>query len=190
MSDWSLDETLQDAEHLVRSIATDAARAPHQHAWHASRGPKYVRAGGEAAAWEPFAEANSPISASRLVLAAALAVFVCGVALISLAVVGQRPVLWQLGIPLALTGQVAVLAVVVWQLNAAWSGNRATGVARHAVDDQGGGLRGEWSKTQHSNRDAFYDHLAEGAGPETLLADLKDQLEVLSEYLDETKRAA
>ncbi|MFO7904274.1 MAG: hypothetical protein R6U98_16540, partial [Pirellulaceae bacterium] len=195
LSDWEFDETLQDAEHLVRRIATDARGDQHRTAWNSSRGPKSVSATGDTAACKEGgcqspAEASWPVSASGVVLPFALAVFVCGVALISLSLISQRPLLWELGVPMALAGQVAVLAVVVWQLNAAWNGNRATFVALHAVDDQVRELRNDWSKIQRANTDAFYDHLAEGASPEVLLADLKDQIEVLSDYLDQTERAA
>lgn len=195
LSDWEFDEAFQDAEQLVRSIVTDAGGDQHGNSRNPLRIPKDFSASGDAAACqrgggESLSEANWPVSASWLVLAFALAVFVCGATLISFSLLGQRPLLWQLGVPMALAGQVAVLAIVVWQLNIAWNGHRATSVALHAVDDQLRGLRDDWSQIQRAKGDAFYDHLAEGATPEVLLADLKDQIEVLSDYLDHTKRAA
>ncbi|MFO7905711.1 MAG: hypothetical protein R6U98_23845, partial [Pirellulaceae bacterium] len=102
LSDWEFDETLQDAEHLVRSIATDARGDQHRTSWNSFRGPKYVSATGDTATCkeggcESRAEASWPVSPSGVVLPFALAVFVCGVALISLSLISQRPLLWELG---------------------------------------------------------------------------------------------
>ena len=126
-------------------------------------------------------------------LAIGLGVFVCGAALIVLSLVNQRPQLWQLGLPMVLGGQVAVLAVVIWQLDAVWNGNRATFVALHAMDEQLRQLRGEWTQLQQqgdAEEQPFYRHLAEGASSDVLLADLKDQIDVLSQHLAQARRAA
>jgi hypothetical protein len=71
-----------------------------------------------------------------MVLTLGLAVFVCGSTLIGLSLVYQHEQLWQLGLPMVLGGQVAILAVVIWQLESVWQSNRATFVALHAMDEQ------------------------------------------------------
>ncbi len=111
----------------------------------------------------------------------------------AISLVSERPTLWQLGLPMVLAGQVAVLAVVIWQLDVVWNSHRATFVALHAMDDQLRQLRDQWVLRQQAERTAeqpFYRHLAEGASPEVLLADLKDQIDVLSKRLVRDRQAA
>ncbi|MBM4092356.1 MAG: hypothetical protein FJ276_23465 [Planctomycetes bacterium] len=82
----------------------------------------------------PVAQPNT--SVVWTVLALGLGVFVCGAALMGLALLYQREQLWQVGLPMVLGGQLAVLAVVIWQLESVWQSNRATFVALHALDEQ------------------------------------------------------
>ena len=71
-----------------------------------------------------------------LILALGLGVFACGAALMGLSLAKDSTPLWQLGLPMVLGGQVAVLFVVIWQLDVVWHSNRATFVALHAMDEQ------------------------------------------------------
>lgn len=195
LSDWEFDEALQEAEHLARSVAVDTGTGDRGGSWtglsrmnHAS--PHTETAPTPSLEQPDYRQSAGSFTAPWLVLAAALGVFVCGVALISFSLASHRPLLWELGVPLALAGQVAVLAVVVWQLHATWNSNQATFVALHAMDDQVRAMRAQWSQIEHSGADTFYEHLANGANPEILLADLKEQIDVLSHHVEQTKRAA
>lgn len=196
LEDWEFAETIQEAERLVRNVQSDlSVTRPTQEPARRPRSSQRPRV-------RPEAQANSSVDALPskatqatpwLVLAIGLGVFVCGAALIVLSLVNQRPQLWQLGLPMVLGGQVAVLAVVIWQLDAVWNGNRATFVALHAMDEQLRQLRGEWTQLQQqgdAEEQTFYRHLAEGASPDVLLADLKDQIDVLSQHLAQARRAA
>ena len=101
---------------------------------------------------------------------------------------GVQPILWQLGLPMLLAGQVAVLFVVIWQLEVVWHSHRATFVALHSMDDQ---LR-QWRRVLGGSpsESAFLRHVREGAGPHVLLEDLKQQLDILAHQLDTDRRAA
>lgn len=198
LEDWEFAETIQEAERLVRTVTTDLNDTYRkQKRWdppHDFRRPASSRL---PAASHKAQRDDDPTTGSHsvpwLVLAMGLGVFVCGAALVAISLVSQRPQLWQLGLPLVLGGQVAVLAVVVSQLDAVWNSNRATFVALHSMDEQVRQLREEWSRLQQQadlESQPFYRHLAEGASPEVLLADLRDQIDVLSQHLAQTKRAA
>lgn len=69
-------------------------------------------------------------------LAIGLAVFVCGASLMGLALMANRPPLWQLGLPLMLGGQVAVLAVMISQLEWFWQSEHRSSTAIQQLDEQ------------------------------------------------------
>jgi hypothetical protein len=69
-------------------------------------------------------------------LAVGLAVFVCGASLMGLALMANRPPLWQLGLPLMLGGQVAVLAVVISQLEWFWQSEHRSSTAIQQLEEQ------------------------------------------------------
>lgn len=194
LDDWEFSEAIQDAERIVRNVTSDLDGLEQNHdAWSRRGIPKSISSA-RGVAPENNRDNDALTSATwpvpSLVLAVALGVFVCGAALIILSLVNQRPQLWQLGVPFALSGQVAVLSVVFWQLNAVWNNNRTTLAALHAADKQLQRLHNDWSALQQQDSEAFYQHLAQGANPEVLLADLKDQLDLLSNHLARSKRAA
>ena len=201
LEDWEFAETIQQAERLVRSVVNDSSAAcRHHRPVRSSKPGRRVTASstdlrpsatGELA--QRDTSANSPTSLPWLIMAFGLAVFVCGAVLTAWSVVQQHPVMWQIGLPLVLGGQVAILAVVIWQLDSVWNSNRATFVALHAVDQQVHELVSQWEALQQCTDtpdQPFYRHLAEEASPEVLLADLKDQLDLLSERLAQQHRRA
>ncbi len=196
LEDWEFAETIQEAERLVRNVTADLEpiRLLHERKTRPSaaqrRGHTRPKKSPRTTTEDHSDKPNSPLP--WIVLALGLGVFVCGAALIVLSLMQQRPQLWQIGLPMVLGGQMAVLAVVIGQLDAVGNSNRATFVALHAMDDQVRQLRDEWKQLQQSESDEqpFYRHLAEGASTDVLLADLRDQIDVLAEHLGDTKRAA
>ena len=204
LEDWEFEETIQEAERLVRSVTRSPelglAQLKHQRTdrSHRQRTPASMcRPPDETtpvtSASTPTAPTQTNTSLPWVVLAIGLGVFVCGAALMGLSLVNQRPQLWQLGLPMVLGGQMAVLAVVIWQLDVAWNSHRATFVALHALDDQLRRLREDWNhqrEPERTDEQPFYRHLAAGAAPDVLLADLKRQIDVLSTHLARDKRAA
>jgi len=107
----------------------------------------------------------------------------CGGILLGWSVLGHRPELWSLGFPIAVAGQVILLFGLVIQLDRLWSHNRDAAAKLDAVDRQLHDLRSTTAMlgTTHSTPGiAFYSHMAGGASPQLLLADLKGQLDLLA----------
>ncbi|HEY2148466.1 MAG TPA: hypothetical protein VGH32_11045, partial [Pirellulales bacterium] len=92
---------------------------------------------------------------------------------------------------IALVGQFALLFGLIWQLDGLWQGNRD---AADKLDDVDGRLD-DLNKTAallttgHSSpAQAFYVHMAGGASPQLLLADLKGQLDLLAMQMADERR--
>jgi len=198
LDDWDFSETIEDAERVVRNVEADLEDLQSKdNGWKRRRRSPFISTdtSSDADVAPPNSQEDgmAPRATSllpSLVLAAGLGLFTCGAALIVLALINARPQLWQWGVPFALTGQVAVLSVVFWQLSAAWNHQQSTLATLHAADKQLRELRNDWSALQRHNAESFYYHLAQGANPEVLLADLRDQIDLLSDHMARTKRAA
>ena len=86
-----------------------------------------------------------------LVLGVGLSVFVCGAILTAWALLGQRPELWSVGVPLLVAGQVAVFAVIIWQFESIWRSDQATFHILHGVDERLQSLRPAAGNGQHES---------------------------------------
>jgi hypothetical protein len=109
--------------------------------------------------------------------------FVCGGVLVGWSVVSARAELWNFGLPTSLLGQIALLAGLVLQLERIWSDSRETASKLEHVDDELHDLKTTTTMlgtSQSTAGSSFYAHLAGGAGPQLLLADLKGQLDLLA----------
>lgn len=124
---------------------------------------------------------SSPLAWTAIALG--LMAFVCGAMLLGWSLVTGRNELWSVGLPIALVGQFALLFGLIWQLDGLWQGNRD---AAEKLDDVDGRLddlnkTATLLTTAHSSpAQAFYVHMAGGASPQLLLADLKGQLDLLA----------
>ncbi|MBX7168474.1 MAG: hypothetical protein K1X74_19210 [Pirellulales bacterium] len=115
-----------------------------------------------------------------------LAAFACGGSLLAFAYLEHRSDLWELGVPMTLTGQVGLLFALGLQLERIWMENRETVGKLADVDRQLEDLQ----QTTHliggpyfTATEAFYQHLSAGANPQTLLTDVKTQLDLLAVHL-------
>jgi hypothetical protein len=109
--------------------------------------------------------------------------FACGAMLLGWSLVSQRQELWSLGLPIALGGQVALLVGLVLQLDRLWQESRHAAAKLDDVDQRLDELKTTTTMlgTVHgSHGSAFYSHMASGASPQLLLADLKGQLDLLA----------
>jgi hypothetical protein len=115
-----------------------------------------------------------------------LMAFVCGGVLLAWSLLGRRGDLWNLGMPLTLAGQFGLLLGLVMQLDHLWQANRRTAESLDNVDRRLHDIK-QAATLLHTPRAApgqsFYAHWAEGAHPHLLLADLKGQLDMLSDKL-------
>jgi len=102
-----------------------------------------------------------------------------------------RADLWQLGMPFTLAGQAAMVVGLVLQLDSLWRSNQAATESLNELDDQLGELRRATTllTSSHSGpSQSFYSHMASGAGPHLLLADLKGQLDLLAMKMSDEQR--
>ncbi|MBM4001724.1 MAG: hypothetical protein FJ295_00335 [Planctomycetes bacterium] len=207
---WKLDEELRAADDLLRRIGLPArplenpltADVEQRRAELAMRRVNAAHAPTQTPARRtqtPEAEHDAPdrYPARRtswiawLALGFGITTLVCGGVLIGWSLVAPRPDLWNIGLPLALIGQAAVVIGLLLQLDRLWQSSRATSEAIQQID-------GEIEHLRHSTRQiaahrspsaqSFYAHWADGAGPHLLLTDLKGQLDLLSEQLADRER--
>jgi predicted phage tail protein len=187
VDEWDFEETLSHAERLVRTV--QAQDRVVDMLWSAR--PNSTSGEDEAIridtvpASDEQATSTESTSVPLLVLALGLAVFVCGAVLAGWSLMGHGQNLWRLGVPMVMGGQVAMLAGLMWQLEAVWQSNRDTKNAVHTLDRQLRLLRRRAASDASPSHDgrAFYRHLAQNASPHILLADLKGQLDTLSQRL-------
>ena len=107
----------------------------------------------------------------------------CGGALLGWSLATDRQDLWSVGLPVALVGQIALVAGLVLQMDRLWHDNREAAAQLDDVDEQLHELKTTTTllgANQCPTSAAFYSHLASGAGPQLLLADLKGQLDLLA----------
>jgi hypothetical protein len=112
--------------------------------------------------------------------------FVFGGVLLGWSFATDRTELWRLGMPFAMGGQAALIIGLVFQLDGLSKSNRAASDALLDLDSQLDELRHATSllSTTHTTPSkSFYLHMAEGASPKLLLADLKGQLDLLAERM-------
>jgi hypothetical protein len=88
--------------------------------------------------------------------------------------------------PLALIGQTGLVLGLVLQLDGLWKSSRTTAAAITDLDSELKNVRQATtllSASHSSGAQSFYAHLAAGAGPQLLLADLKGQLDLLAQQM-------
>jgi hypothetical protein len=96
-------------------------------------------------------------------------------------------------IPSALAGQASLILGLVMQLEGLWRSTRQTDQTLSELDGQLHQLRHATtmlSATHSAPAQSFYVHMAEGASPQLLMADLKGQLDLLAQQLANQRRAA
>jgi hypothetical protein len=116
--------------------------------------------------------------------------FVCGGVLLAWSAIAHRTDLWSIGLPLTLFGQAGLILGLVLQLETLWQTNRATSQTLESLDGEINELRHSTTlltQSRSSPSQSFYLHLSEGASPHLLLADLKGQLDLLSEQMSKRR---
>jgi len=106
--------------------------------------------------------------------------------------VAGRDELWNIGLPIAAGGQIALLVGLVLQLDRFWRDNHRTVSKLDEVDEKLRDLKTTATllSTIHGpSSTAFYTHLAGGANPQLLLSDLKSQLDLLAMKIGKQKES-
>jgi hypothetical protein len=182
--DWALEADLRGVERMLGSLRPAQPRTaidpphPSPTGWNIPSAPSRPL---------PPVEQKPPSHfAAWLVLSLGLAVFSCGGVLLGWSFLGGREDLWPIGIPLALIGQAGLIVGLVLQLDGLWQTNRKTAMALSELDGELASVRQATTlltSSQASGGQSFYVHMAEGASPQLLLADLKGQLDLLAQQL-------
>jgi hypothetical protein len=183
-NDWELEADLRSVQRLVQSLKNTSRidlaapiAAPHQ--------PISARVSAEPANQRAAEPPKSNLAAWSL-LSLGMAVFACGAVLLAWSLATGREDLWPLGMPLALAGQAALIVGLVLQLDGLWQTSRKTETTLSELDDELAKVRQATTllSTSHSGpSQSFYLHMAEGASPQLLLADLKGQLDLLAQQM-------
>jgi len=182
--DWALEAELRGVERLVATLhhagprtAVDPAHSIPP-AWHLPAMDPVPR--------QPAVDRSTSHVAAWTILSIGLAVFACGGVLLGWSVVGQRDDLWTIGMPLALLGQAGLILGLILQLDGLWHTSRQAKEALAQLDGELASVRQATTllSTSHApSAQSFYVHLAEGASPQLLLADLKGQLDLLAQQM-------
>jgi len=125
--------------------------------------------------------------AARAILSLGTVTFGFGAGLLVWSLVETRPELWNLGLPIAAVGQVALLLSLAVQLDWIWKQNRDAAEQLAKVERRLIELRrtaAQANVTHGTAAQAFYSHLADDAHPQMLLADLKGQMDLLAERFE------
>jgi len=132
----------------------------------------------------PAADAELSVSAKWLLFVGAVSLG-CGVLLLGAWGVTDRAEFWRLGIPAACAGQATLLVALVLEAFALGRNHHATQRTLDELDSQLAELQREVTQLSSTSSpgQSFYRHLAEGASPKLLLADLKGQLDLLANRL-------
>ena len=181
--DWQLEADVRGVHRLVEKLrSTSRLDQPA-----AISGPHQPPSAPEPARSSSSERATSPTSnfVAWTLLSAGLATFACGAVLLGWSFATGRQDLWPLGMPLALGGQAALLLGLVLQLDGLWQTSRKNEKTLSALDDELSRVRQTTLlSTPHSGPgQTFYAHLAEGASPQLLLADVKGQLDLLAQRI-------
>jgi len=193
---WELDEQLR---HIGRELQVDELNAAQKEAVYQREALRYDLAHAGLSSWHalPAAAASEPprdagqksrgepLSGALAWSALSLGTMslVCGCILLGWSLAAARPELWNIGLPAALVGQIALLIGLVMQLDRLWRDHRQSAAKLDNVDDQLHELKTAATLlgTSHGvGAGAFYSHFAGGAGPHVLLTDLKSQLDLLA----------
>jgi hypothetical protein len=189
--DWQLEAELRYVERLAQAWreAPSIGESLSLPGESTSQRNERAHAANESA---PPAEPTKPRFAGLAWTSLSLGVmtFVCGGVLLAWSAIGNRQELWSLGLPLTLFGQAGLIIGLVLQLETLWQTNRATSQTLQSLDGEINELRHSTTlltQSRSTPSQSFYLHLSEGASPHLLLADLKGQLDLLSEQMSKRR---
>ena len=194
--DWELETDLRSALRIVNLIRHDGAEnQPPPIAAAAITSNSRI----DAAHALPEPAGNLDMRGSRqrvglftwALLSLGVMTFVCGGVLVAWSFAADRADLRTLGVPLTLAGQAALIIGLVMQLEGLWQSSRQTRETLNELDGQLHELRHATTLLTSSYSapgQSFYAHMAEGASPQLLLADLKGQMDLLAQRMASQRR--
>ncbi len=198
LDDWSLDADLAAVTRLMQSLKLEHAYVPQPPPppaeKHSSRRDSYHDLHApQLLAGPHFRAARSPKRSNWLTwpaLMTGMMGFTCGAVLLTWSFLTGRGDLWAYGMPTILAGQALLVLGLVLQLEGLWQNNRETRDSLRDLDKELAELRHATTlltSSQSGAGQSFYAHMAEGASPNLLLADVKGQLDLLAARLAQTR---
>ncbi len=203
---WELEEQLRHLQRILAAepsktpspaIAGEALRIDSRHTEAGKRGTGTFCRNGPSGALpkrclSPFSRRSQARSrraraalhtVAWLVLLIGLMGMACGGVLLGWSLIAGRQDLWPIGLPIALAGQIVLVMGFVLQMDRLWNDHSRTSAKLDHMDERLADLKNTTALlgTTHSTPAmSFYSHLAGGANPQLLLADLKSQLDLLA----------
>ena len=191
--DWALEDELRRVQRMLSALPSEpkslAARfgalSEHDlpmHNWSPMQSLPPMAQPAVKPAVQPQ-KSNTITTVAWTLLSLGVMAFVCGGIMLAWSYFGGLERLWHLGLPIALAGQAGLLLGFVLQLDRLRQDNTRPVATVESVDER------NLDRTQTTARigtahgsasQAFYAHMAEGASPHILLADLKGQLDLLA----------
>jgi hypothetical protein len=201
--DWTLEAELHGVQRLLGSLKSTGSLGPEltsihkphsaPSGWHSENSLDHRASKAADALYSPVDTIETPPTeqpkgnlAAWAILSLGLATFACGAVLLVWSLVASRDDLWPVGMPLALIGQAGLILGLILQLDGLWTNSRKTATALSHLDGELSRVRQATtllSTSRTSAAQSFYVHLAEGAAPQMLLADLKGQLDLLARQM-------
>lgn len=197
LEDWELEPQLRAAERLLKGLRQEAP-AEQVSAVHAAHRPVpdwHVPAANTPLTTEVAQTHRQPNVPEQVEKSGTLAwtclslgvmALACGGVLIAWSLLGGRDDLWSIGLPLAVVGQGGLVIGLLLQLDGLWQTSKKTEETLTHLDGKLHDLAHTTTMlgtTRSTPAQSFYVHLAEGASPHLLLADLKGQLDLLTERM-------
>lgn len=192
LDDWTLDDDLAAVTRMMRTLRIDApsARVPSETSQPAIPLAMAAQPRPVASVAPPRAPRRGQLFAWPALMLGMMA-FTCGGVLLSWSFATGRGDLWTYGMPAVLAGQGLLVLGLVLQLEGLWQSNRDTRETLDGLDRELAELRhttAVLTTTHSAPGQSFYAHMAEGASPHLLLADVKGQLDVIAMRLAETRK--
>jgi hypothetical protein len=197
LEDWELEPQLRAAERLLKGLRQEApaeqvsavhAAHPPVPDWHVPEAPTVRSA--EAPQRRQTLDAPKPAEKGGTLawtcLSLGVMALACGGVLIAWSLIAGRDDLWSIGLPLAVVGQGALVIGLLLQLDGLWQTSKKTEETLTHLDGKLHDLAHTTTMlgtTRSTPAQSFYVHMAEGASPHLLLADLKGQLDLLAERM-------
>lgn len=195
LDDWNLDHDLAAVTRLMQTMRAEGAAASHS----APCSAEFT-----ASAWRTMHTAHvadNPGMTPRLrnkrstlfawpALMLGMMSFACGAVLLCWSFATGRNDLWTYGLPAVLAGQGLLVLGLVLQLDGLWQNHRETHETLGDLDRELAELRHATTiltTSQSAAGQSFYAHMAEGASPHLLLADVKGQLDLIAARLAKAK---
>ncbi|MBX3413370.1 MAG: hypothetical protein KF708_11835 [Pirellulales bacterium] len=188
---FEFDVPLGRAHHVLR--LANPAQPIDLHTAHLEPLPMALRTAGRPREPQAIGKKRQPMSLmSQLAwgaIALGIGAFVCGAILVGWSLFGSRPELWDLGLPIALGGQAALVVGLLLQLGRADDEEADDPRAEiEALYQQVDAMQHSQRLTATSATHSYYTDPGISAMPDAKLAELKGQLDSLAVRMQEPHR--